>query len=149
MSKRRIFLDSTEYPTRAGNWEKCCLPSCTRRQPRNRIASQGGHPVIKRSRTPGLLSPLLAAVAALALALCLGACGSSSSSSSTNASDSGGVTASSPTVTVLMGTAPDSLDPAVGASTQSAEATWLAYTGLVTYAHASGQAGTQLIPGLA
>jgi peptide/nickel transport system substrate-binding protein len=106
--------------------------------------------VIKRSRTSGLLSPLLAAVAALALALCLGACGNSSSGgSSTNASDSGGVTASSPTVTVLMGTAPDSLDPAVGASTQSAEATWLAYTGLVTYAHASGQAGTQLIPGLA
>ncbi len=105
--------------------------------------------MIKRSRISGLLSPLLAAVAALALAVCLGACGSSSSNSTTNASDTGGVTASSPTVTVLMGTAPDSLDPALGATTQSAEATWLAYTGLVTYAHASGQAGTQLIPGLA
>lgn len=99
--------------------------------------------MIKRSRPSGLLSLLLAGV----LAVGLGACGSSSSSS-TNASDTG-VNASSPTVTVLMGTAPDSLDPALGASTQSYEATWLAYTGLVTYAHASGAAGAQLIPGLA
>jgi peptide/nickel transport system substrate-binding protein len=98
--------------------------------------------VIKRSRTLGLFSLL-----ALTLSLSLSACGSSSNSS-TNASDTG-VNASSPTVTVLMGTAPDSLDPALGASTQSYEATWLAYTGLVTYAHASGSAGAQLIPGLA
>jgi peptide/nickel transport system substrate-binding protein len=48
-----------------------------------------------------------------------------------------------------MGTAPDSLDPALGAYTQSTEATWLVYTGLVTYAHASGEAGTKLIPGVA
>ncbi len=96
----------------------------------------------KRSRPLGLFSLL-----ALVLSLSLSACGSSSSSS-TNASDTG-VNASSPAVTVLMGTAPDSLDPALGASTQSYEATWLAYTGLVTYAHASGSAGAQLIPGLA
>jgi peptide/nickel transport system substrate-binding protein len=110
--------------------------------------------VIKRSRPPGLLSSQLTVAVAIALVLTLGlsACGNSSSSSSssaTNAADTGGVTASSPTVTVLMGTAPDSLDPALGASTQSSEATWLAYTGLVTYAHGSGTAGTQLIPGLA
>jgi peptide/nickel transport system substrate-binding protein len=48
-----------------------------------------------------------------------------------------------------MGTAPDSLDPGLGATTQSYEATWITYTGLVTYAHASGQAGAKLIPGLA
>jgi peptide/nickel transport system substrate-binding protein len=48
-----------------------------------------------------------------------------------------------------MGTAPDSLDPGVGVYTQSTEATWLAYTGLVTYARAAGQAGTRLIPGVA
>jgi len=101
--------------------------------------------VNKRSRPFGLFLPL-----ALTLSLGLAACGSSSNSgSATNASNVGGVTASSPTVTVLMGTAPDSLDPALGVSTQSYEATWLAYTGLVTYAHASGTAGTQLIPGLA
>ena len=48
-----------------------------------------------------------------------------------------------------MGTAPDSLDPGLGATTQSYEATWITYTGLVTYAHASGEAGTKLIPGVA
>jgi peptide/nickel transport system substrate-binding protein len=66
------------------------------------------------------------------------ACGSSSSSSS-----SGG------TAMVLMGTPPDSLDPGLGATTQSYEATWITYTGLVTYAHSSGEAGTKLIAGLA
>ena len=75
---------------------------------------------------------------ACALIVGAGACGSSSTSSK-----NGG------TVTVLMGTAPDSLDPALGATTQSYEATWISYTGLVTYEHASGEAGTKLIPGLA
>lgn len=76
---------------------------------------------------------------ALVLAVGVSACGSSNKAS----------TSSAKKVTVLMGTAPNSLDPALGASSQSAEATWLAYTGLVTYAHRSGQAGTQLIPGVA
>lgn len=102
----------------------------------------------KRSRPLGLLTPLLALLSASTVALGLAACGSSSSGS-TNAADTGPLTATSPTVTVLMGTAPDSLDPGLGATTQSYEATWLAYTGLVTYAHASGTAGTVLIPGLA
>jgi peptide/nickel transport system substrate-binding protein len=48
-----------------------------------------------------------------------------------------------------MGTAPESLDPGLGATTQSYEATWITYTGLLTYAHATGEAGTKLIPGLA
>jgi peptide/nickel transport system substrate-binding protein len=74
----------------------------------------------------------------LILSVSVSACGSSSASSK-----SGG------TVTVLMGTAPDSLDPGLGALTQSYEATWITYTGLLTYAHASGEAGTKLIPGLA
>jgi peptide/nickel transport system substrate-binding protein len=76
---------------------------------------------------------------AFALMVVVSACGSSSTSSS----KSGG------TATVLMGTAPDSLDPALGATTQSYEATWITYTGLVTYTHATGEAGTRLIPGLA
>jgi peptide/nickel transport system substrate-binding protein len=48
-----------------------------------------------------------------------------------------------------MGTAPDSLDPGFGYTTQAAEADWLSYTGLTTYTHANGQAGGQVIPGLA
>ncbi|HXC23509.1 MAG TPA: ABC transporter substrate-binding protein [Solirubrobacteraceae bacterium] len=79
----------------------------------------------------------IGALSALALVVGVSACGSSSTASG------GG------TVSVLMGTAPDSLDPGLGATTQSYEATWIAYTGLVTYAHASGEAGTKLIPGVA
>jgi peptide/nickel transport system substrate-binding protein len=69
----------------------------------------------------------------------LSACGSSSKSSSSTTA----------TVTNLMGTAPDFLDPGEGYTTQSAEATWISYTGLLTYAHENGEAGTKLIPGVA
>jgi peptide/nickel transport system substrate-binding protein len=84
---------------------------------------------------------LLAGSLALLLALGAAACGSTANGGSSG--KTGG------TVTVLMGTPPDSLDPGLGALTQSYEATWIAYTGLVTYAHASGEAGAKLIPGVA
>lgn len=48
-----------------------------------------------------------------------------------------------------MGIAPQSLDPAKDYTTEGAEVNWLVYTGLTTYQHASGNAGTTLIPGLA
>jgi peptide/nickel transport system substrate-binding protein len=49
-----------------------------------------------------------------------------------------------------MGTAPDSLDPQFGYTTQDAEATWLTYTGLLTYAHSQDpHTGGTVIPGLA
>ncbi|MHB8657086.1 MAG: ABC transporter substrate-binding protein [Solirubrobacteraceae bacterium] len=93
------------------------------------------------------------AVLSLGTVLVLAACGSSSSSSSSSsASTSTKSTPSSAqagTITVVAGTAPDSLDPGMGYTTQAAEADWLAYTGLTTYAHANGQAGGQVIPGLA
>lgn len=85
------------------------------------------------SSSAGLRVGLMAL--ALALAAGVSACG--------KAVKTGG------TVTVLMGTPPDSLDPGLGAAQQSYEATWIAYTGLVAYAHASGEAGTRLIPGVA
>jgi len=86
------------------------------------------------------------AVVAIGSIIVLAACGSSSSSSSGSTKTSG---ASSGTITLLMGTAPDSLDPGFGYTTQAAEPDWLSYTGLDTYAHATGTAGTQLIPGVA
>ena len=52
-------------------------------------------------------------------------------------------------MTVLMGTAPDFLDPQEGYTTQSAEATWISYLGLYTYAHKNGEPGGKVIPGLA
>jgi peptide/nickel transport system substrate-binding protein len=86
------------------------------------------------------------AIAALTLACAAAAgiagCGGSNESPATSARQGG-------TATVLMGTAPDFLDPQEGYTTQSAEATWITYTPLLTYRHAAGQAGTELIPGLA
>jgi len=88
-------------------------------------------------RRPALTAVTLATVAALAIAGCGGSSGGGAS-----AKEGGGAT-------VLMGTAPDFLDPQLGYTTQSAEATWISYTPLLTYRHASGQHGTELIPGLA
>jgi peptide/nickel transport system substrate-binding protein len=53
------------------------------------------------------------------------------------------------TATVETTSAPDSLDPSVGYSTGAAEAMWSTHLTLLTYRHANGAAGTQLIPALA
>lgn len=52
---------------------------------------------------------------------------------------------------VLVGlpSAPDSLDPAVARSPEALQALWLAYTPPLTYRHAGGATGTQIVPGLA
>jgi peptide/nickel transport system substrate-binding protein len=52
------------------------------------------------------------------------------------------------TVTLLMARAPNSLDPAIGDTPEALEADWLVYTPLLTYAHAGGVPGTQVISGL-
>ncbi len=86
------------------------------------------------------------------LAIALTACGSSSSGSentSTSAATPAAKNQNGGTITLLLGTAPDFLDPQEGYTTQSAEATWLAYTGLYTYAHKGGEQGGQVIPGVA
>jgi peptide/nickel transport system substrate-binding protein len=97
------------------------------------IVSTGG---IKVHRIPRLLG---AWALTIALVVALGACGSSSKSSSS----------ATATVTNLMGTAPDFLDPGEGYTTQAAEVDWITYTGLLTYAHANGEAGGKVIPGVA
>ena len=56
---------------------------------------------------------------------------------------------STPTVQLVAGVFPQSLDPGLDYTTQGAETNWLVYTGLTTYKHASGAAGGNLIPGLA
>jgi peptide/nickel transport system substrate-binding protein len=87
----------------------------------------------------------------LVAALVLGACGSSSSpsssSTSSGASSSGGK--SGGTVSVVFGTAPDSLDPGMGYTTQALAPDQVAYIPLLDYAHEAGAAGGTLIPGLA
>jgi peptide/nickel transport system substrate-binding protein len=96
-----------------------------------------------------------------ALALGVGACGGSSNnnngnsggSNSGSSSSGGGKTSGSSgnggSITVVMGTAPDYLDPQEGYTTQAAEAMWISYTPLYTYAHKAGEAGGQIIPGIA
>src|SRR5678810_376602 len=79
------------------------------------------------------------------------ACGSSTKteSTATGTATPAAATKNGGTITLLMGTAPDYLDPQEGYTTQAAEFDWLSYTGLYTYAHKGGDQGGQVIPGLA
>ncbi|HEY1522917.1 MAG TPA: ABC transporter substrate-binding protein [Solirubrobacteraceae bacterium] len=101
------------------------------------------------------LRPAIAAVVALGSVLAIAACGSSSTNTSSGGTGTSGAAApatsgkSGGTVTLLMGTAPQSLDPGMDYTTQGAEDTWISYLGLLTYKHANGIAGGQVIPGLA
>jgi peptide/nickel transport system substrate-binding protein len=52
-------------------------------------------------------------------------------------------------ITIAQTRAPDSLDPALAYSPQAAQAHWLVYPGLVTYAHEEGKEGSKLIPAAA
>ena len=79
-----------------------------------------------------------ACAAALGLGLGLGACGGGEKDRG-----SGG------TAVVSATTFPDFLDPAIAYSQLAWQALWTVYTPLLTYAHAEGRAGTELIPGLA
>jgi peptide/nickel transport system substrate-binding protein len=90
---------------------------------------------------------------ALMLAVVVAACGSSSSSDNTSGGSSGGGSSGSGkeggTISVVMGTAADSLDPGVSYTTQGASADWIVYTPLLTYKHVNGTPGGELQPGLA
>jgi peptide/nickel transport system substrate-binding protein len=82
---------------------------------------------------------LLLGVMTVLAGLLLAACGGGGGGGGT----SGG------TATVLMGTAPDYLDPNETYTTQGAEAVWISYTPLVTYKHENAPGGNDVIPGLA
>lgn len=94
-----------------------------------------------------------AMLVACSLAVTVAACGGNDDGSTSASTTSGGGAAAGGrqggTATVLMGTAPDYLDPQLAYTTQAVEPHWISYTGLITYRHEEGQAGTELIPGLA
>ena len=92
---------------------------------------------------------VLAALGAVALAMGLTACGSSAGANGKGSGKSTSGVVSGGTATVDLVAAPDSLDPQFGYTSESEGALWLAYTGLLTYRHANGNAGTEIIPGLA
>lgn len=98
------------------------------------------------------LCAVIAVFAALALAAC-GSSGSSSSSasgtSSAKSSSSGSSSSNGGTATVVEGTFPQSLDPSIDFTTQGGEVHWLTHLGLLSFAHADGAAGTQIIPAVA
>jgi peptide/nickel transport system substrate-binding protein len=95
-------------------------------------------------------------LAAVAAACLLGfgavACGSSDNNdnggSNQTANQEGGGKEGG-TITVLIGTAPDYLDPHIAYTTQGADVHWLSYLGLLSYKHAAGTEGGTLIPALA
>jgi peptide/nickel transport system substrate-binding protein len=83
--------------------------------------------------------------AAVVLTCALGACGSSTKKSTSTS----GPAKAAGTVTIVFGTAPDSLDPGGFETTQAGEAVQPVYIPPYTYAEANGVAGTKIIPGLA
>jgi len=90
----------------------------------------------------------LSAAAAIAAAVVVPAASASAKPASTPVTATAAA-ASSNTLTWLMGTAPQSLDPGLDYTTQGSEFNSVVYTGLTAYKHANGIASTQLIPGLA
>lgn len=99
---------------------------------------------------------LVAGLLLLAMVMTASACGSSSESSAADSStanssaESGesGDSGSGP-ITVAMGTPPDTVDPSLSYSTQGWEMDFVVYTPLLEYPGEAGEAGTELIPGLA
>jgi peptide/nickel transport system substrate-binding protein len=89
----------------------------------------------------GLRSSLT--IAALTGAIAAAGCGSSDDSSSASAGKDGGA------ITMAATSQPDALDPALAYTSQSWEPLWVVYTPPLTYAHAEGEEGTELIPGVA
>ena len=69
--------------------------------------------------------------------------GGSSDSSSSGGAKKGG------SITISQTSQPDYMDPALTYTVNGIEPLWLVYTPLITYAREEGQAGAQLIPGLA
>jgi peptide/nickel transport system substrate-binding protein len=97
------------------------------------------------SRIQGGRASLFALLAALALAssVTFAACGSSDDDEGGTATAEGGE------VTIAQSSQPDYLDPALTYTVNGTEPLWLVYTPLLTYPHVEGQAGSELIPGLA
>jgi peptide/nickel transport system substrate-binding protein len=87
------------------------------------------------------------ALACLAAGLLLSACGGSSGSSGD--SSGGSTDAQGGEMKAVIASFPDYLDPALSHSSEGLTAIYDTYIPLLTYAHASGAAGSQVIPGLA
>jgi peptide/nickel transport system substrate-binding protein len=104
---------------------------------------------MRMRRNAWLAAVSIAAAAALTLSACGGSSKTASSSSASGSASSASNQKTGGTIKVAGGTAPDSLDPDFGYTTQALEADNMVYTPMLQYAFKSGTAGTALIPGLA
>jgi peptide/nickel transport system substrate-binding protein len=96
----------------------------------------------------GRLARALGLAAAIACALALAACGSGSGSSSGDTSSGDGGNEGG-TLKATFSSFPEALDPALSLTAEAENATYDTYIPLLTYKHASGKAGSQVVPGLA
>jgi peptide/nickel transport system substrate-binding protein len=78
---------------------------------------------------------LVAVIASVALAIAASGCGSEQETAGE--------------ITISQSSQPDRLDPALSFQIDGLEPMWLVYTPLLTYRHAEGAEGAELIPGLA
>jgi peptide/nickel transport system substrate-binding protein len=107
---------------------------------------------VKRRFVVVILVIAFAAVGAIGLSSCGGSDDSSSSSSgggdsSSNSSDGG--SAEGGTLNLTYASFPDYMDPALSYTAEGWTAMGEVYIPLLTYEHATGQAGTKVVPGLA
>ncbi|HEY8583935.1 MAG TPA: ABC transporter substrate-binding protein [Capillimicrobium sp.] len=95
------------------------------------------------------LALLLVAVSAFGVAACGGDDGGDSTTTTDggSAETSGGQTGG--TLTAYYTSSPDYMDPALSYTQEGWTALWNVYTPLITYRHAEGAEGAELIPGLA
>ena len=91
----------------------------------------------------GALALMLVALSMFVIA----ACGGDDDSDSGGSSGGGGKQGGS--ITISETSQPDFLDPALTYTVNGIEPLWIVYTPLLTYKHAEGPAGTELIPGVA
>lgn len=91
------------------------------------------------------LALLVAALSMFAIA----ACGGDDDDDNGGGGSSGGEAKSGGSITISQTSQPDFLDPALTYTVNGIEPLWLVYTPLLTYKHAEGEEGQQLIPGVA
>jgi peptide/nickel transport system substrate-binding protein len=101
----------------------------------------------KTLRVPVVAGLLVIAAAALAVSGVFSGSGPAKTGNS-HGSVLAQTAAATPTIKLVGGTFPQSLDPGLDYTTQGSEVNWIVYTGLTTYAHKTGLAGGKLIPGL-
>ena len=90
----------------------------------------------------GALALMMVALSMFVIAACGGDDSDSGGSSGSGGKEGGSITISETSQ-------PDFLDPALTYTVNGIEPLWIVYTPLLTYKHAEGPAGTELIPGVA